>query len=63
MMFVCPGSSGHDPSGEFSKVAAGILLSSRLLSFLTGVTEPIEFRLLFVARAVVGHWYLPALSW
>lgn len=31
------------------KVAAGILLSAALTSFLTGVTEPIEFAFLFVA--------------
>ncbi|MEO8972789.1 MAG: PTS transporter subunit EIIC [Ktedonobacteraceae bacterium] len=34
---------------RFSKVAAGILLSAALTSFLTGVTEPIEFAFLFVA--------------
>jgi PTS system N-acetylglucosamine-specific IIC component len=34
---------------RFPKVAAGILLSAALASFLTGVTEPIEFAFLFVA--------------
>src|SRR5436309_13629146 len=34
---------------NFPKVAAGILLSAALTSFLTGVTEPIEFAFLFVA--------------
>jgi N-acetylglucosamine PTS system EIICBA or EIICB component len=34
---------------NFPKVAAGILLSAALTSFLTGVTEPIEFSFLFVA--------------
>jgi PTS system N-acetylglucosamine-specific IIC component len=34
---------------RFPKVAAGILLSAALTSFLTGVTEPIEFAFLFVA--------------
>jgi N-acetylglucosamine PTS system EIICBA or EIICB component len=34
---------------RFSKVAAGILLSAALTSFLTGVTEPVEFAFLFVA--------------
>ncbi len=34
---------------KFSKVAAGILISAALTSFLTGVTEPIEFAFLFVA--------------
>src|SRR5207248_7956360 len=34
---------------RFPKVAAGILLSAALTSFLTGVTEPIEFAFMFVA--------------
>jgi PTS system N-acetylglucosamine-specific IIC component len=34
---------------RFPKVAAGILLSAALASFLTGVTEPVEFAFLFVA--------------
>ena len=34
---------------NFPKVAAGILISAALTSFLTGVTEPIEFSFLFVA--------------
>jgi PTS system N-acetylglucosamine-specific IIC component len=34
---------------NFPKVAAGILLSAALTSFVTGVTEPIEFAFLFVA--------------
>ncbi|HZR41415.1 MAG TPA: PTS transporter subunit EIIC [Ktedonobacteraceae bacterium] len=34
---------------RFSKVAAGILLSAAFTSFLTGVTEPIEFAFIFVA--------------
>jgi len=34
---------------NFPKVAAGILLSAAFTSFLTGVTEPIEFAFLFVA--------------
>ncbi len=32
-----------------TKVAAGILLSAALASFLTGITEPIEFAFIFVA--------------
>jgi PTS system N-acetylglucosamine-specific IIC component len=35
---------------QFPKVASGILLSAALASFLTGITEPIEFAFLFVAR-------------
>ncbi len=34
---------------NFPKVAAGILLSAAFASFLTGITEPIEFAFLFVA--------------
>jgi N-acetylglucosamine PTS system EIICBA or EIICB component len=34
---------------NFPKVAAGILISAALTSFLTGVTEPVEFAFLFVA--------------
>src|SRR5207248_761936 len=34
---------------RFPKVAAGILISAALASFLTGITEPIEFAFLFVA--------------
>lgn len=34
---------------RFPKVAAGILLSAAFASFLTGITEPIEFSFLFVA--------------
>jgi N-acetylglucosamine PTS system EIICBA or EIICB component len=34
---------------NFPKVAAGILLTAAFTSFLTGVTEPIEFSFIFVA--------------
>ncbi len=34
---------------RFPKVAAGILLSAAFTSFLTGVTEPVEFAFIFVA--------------
>jgi len=34
---------------RFPKVAAGILISAAFASFLTGVTEPIEFAFIFVA--------------
>lgn len=34
---------------QFPKVASGILLSAAFASFLTGITEPIEFAFLFVA--------------
>jgi N-acetylglucosamine PTS system EIICBA or EIICB component len=34
---------------KYGKVAAGILVAAALTSFLTGVTEPVEFAFLFVA--------------
>jgi PTS system N-acetylglucosamine-specific IIC component len=34
---------------QFPKVASGILVSAAVASFLTGITEPIEFAFLFVA--------------
>lgn len=37
-----------------SKIAAGILLSAGLTSFLTGITEPIEFTFLFIAPWLFG---------
>jgi PTS system N-acetylglucosamine-specific IIC component len=37
---------------RFPKVAAGILLSAAFASFLTGVTEPVEFAFIFVAPAL-----------
>lgn len=39
---------------RFPKVAAGILISAAFTSFLTGVTEPIEFAFLFVAPLLFG---------
>jgi PTS system N-acetylglucosamine-specific IIC component len=39
---------------EKRKLVGGILLSAALCSFLTGVTEPIEFSFLFVAPALFG---------
>jgi PTS system N-acetylglucosamine-specific IIC component len=38
---------------RFPKVAAGILLSAAFASFLTGVTEPIEFAFIFVAPVLL----------
>src|SRR5581483_1148024 len=44
---------------KFPKVAAGILLSAAFASFLTGVTEPIEFAFIFVAPLLfVVHAFL-----
>lgn len=48
---------------KFPKVAAGILLSAAFCSFLTGVTEPIEFAFIFVAPVLfVVHALLTGLS-
>ncbi len=48
---------------RFPKVAAGILLSAAFASFLTGITEPIEFAFLFVAPVLfVVHAILTGTS-
>lgn len=39
----------HTAKPEHRKVVAGIMISAALTSFLTGITEPIEFSFLFVA--------------
>lgn len=39
---------------ENQKVVGGIMLSAALTSFLTGITEPIEFSFLFVAPLLYG---------
>jgi N-acetylglucosamine PTS system EIICBA or EIICB component len=50
MMFGLPAAAlAMIRQARIPKVAAGILLSAALTSFLTGVTEPIEFAFLFVA--------------
>ncbi len=52
MMFGLPGaalSMYHTAHKENKKKAKGLLLSAALASFLTGITEPIEFSFLFVA--------------
>jgi PTS system maltose and glucose-specific IIC component len=41
----------HTAKPENRKLVAGLLLSAALTSFLTGITEPIEFSFLFVAPA------------
>ena len=49
---------------EKRKVVAGLLLSASLTSFLTGITEPIEFTFLFVAPLIYGvHCVLAGLSY
>ncbi|MGH3086753.1 MAG: PTS transporter subunit EIIC [Rubrobacteraceae bacterium] len=48
---------------HFPKVASGILLSAAFASFLTGITEPIEFAFLFVAPLLyLVHAVLTGLS-
>jgi PTS system N-acetylglucosamine-specific IIC component len=48
---------------EKRKAIGGIMLSAALCSFLTGVTEPIEFAFLFVAPALFGiHAVLTGVS-
>ena len=42
----------HTASPENRKRVGGLLLSAALTSFLTGITEPIEFSFLFVAPAL-----------
>ncbi|HEV2639753.1 MAG TPA: PTS transporter subunit EIIC [Actinocrinis sp.] len=55
MMFGLPGAAiamWRSALPEKQKVAGGILLSAAFCSFLTGVTEPIEFAFMFVAPAL-----------
>lgn len=48
---------------ENKRLAAGLLLSMALTSFLTGITEPIEFAFMFLAPALYGlHAVLTGLS-
>lgn len=55
MMFGLPGAClAMIRQARFPKVAAGILVSAAFASFLTGVTEPIEFAFLFVAPLLYG---------
>ena len=42
----------HTARPEKRKVVGGLLLSASLTSFMTGITEPIEFSFLFVAPAL-----------
>src|SRR5579883_3040358 len=64
MMFGLPGAAlAMIRRANFPKVAAGILLSAAFCSFLTGVTEPIEFAFIFVAPVLfVVHALLTGLS-
>ena len=64
MMFGLPGAAlAMIRQAKYGKVAAGILLSAAFCSFLTGVTEPIEFAFIFVAPVLfVVHALLTGLS-
>lgn len=64
MMFGLPGAAlAMIRQAKYGKVAAGILLSAAFCSFLTGVTEPIEFAFMFVAPVLyVVHSLLTGLS-
>ncbi len=57
MMFGLPAAAlamYHEAKPENRKIAGGILASAALTSFLTGITEPIEFSFLFVAPVLFG---------
>lgn len=66
MMFGLPAAAlamYHEAKPEKKIVAGGILASAALTSFLTGITEPIEFSFLFVAPALFGiHCIFAGLS-
>jgi PTS system N-acetylglucosamine-specific IIC component len=52
MMFALPAAAlaiYHEARPERKKLVGGIMLSGALTSFLTGVTEPLEFAFMFVA--------------
>jgi PTS system N-acetylglucosamine-specific IIC component len=52
MMFALPAAAlaiWHEAKPEHKKAVGGIMLSAALCSFLTGVTEPLEFAFMFVA--------------
>ena len=52
MMFALPAAAlaiWHEARPEHKKAVGGIMLSAALCSFLTGVTEPLEFAFMFVA--------------
>ena len=66
MMFGLPGAAlamYHTAKTKQKKIAAGLLLSAAFASFLTGVTEPLEFSFMFLAPVLyVVHAALTAIS-
>jgi PTS system N-acetylglucosamine-specific IIC component len=66
MMFALPAAALamiHEARTDARKATAGLLVTAALTSFVTGVTEPIEFSFLFVAPMLFGvHAVLTGLS-
>lgn len=66
MMFGLPAAAlaiYHEARPEHKKYVAGIMGSAALTSFLTGITEPLEFSFLFVAPALFAvHTIFAGLS-
>lgn len=66
MMFGLPAAAlaiYHEAKPSQKKIVAGIMGSAALTSFLTGITEPIEFSFLFVAPVLFGiHTVFAGLS-
>lgn len=66
MMFGLPAAAlamYHEADSDKKKLVAGILFSGALTSFLTGITEPIEFMFLFVAPVLFAvHCIFAGLS-
>ncbi|WP_409304009.1 glucose-specific PTS transporter subunit IIBC [Peribacillus sp. SCS-155] len=57
MMFGLPAAAlaiYHEARPERKKVVGGLMASAALTSFLTGITEPLEFSFLFVAPVLFG---------
>ena len=66
MMFGLPAAAiaiAHSARPERRKAVLGMMISLALTSFMTGVTEPIEFSFMFIAPVLYGiHAVLTALS-
>ncbi len=72
MMFALPAAAlaiWHESKLKHRKAVGGIMLSAALTSFLTGVTEPLEFAFMFVAwplyviHAVLTGTSLALVNW
>jgi PTS system N-acetylglucosamine-specific IIC component len=66
MMFGLPGAAlamYHTATTKKKKIAASLLMAAALCSFLTGVTEPLEFSFMFLAPALyLVHALLTGIS-